>query len=78
MALWSSFHDKLPDTNSIETATELHGIVLKSQLLGRAKDRCIGIPDVLISFPDGMKSIIRAVRKLDPLSVVSDLYKYLN
>ena len=36
--LWKEFHDALPASNSNKIPSNLQGIVLKSQLFGRAQD----------------------------------------
>ena len=41
---WSSFHNKLPDSNSNKIPKSLRGIMLHSHLYGRAKDLCKEIP----------------------------------
>ena len=75
VTLWSSFHDKLPDSNSNKIPRDLRGIMLQSQLFGRAKDLCNGLDDMIIQSQDGPSAIVNAVYKRDTLSVVSNLYQ---
>eukprot|EP00171_Calliarthron_tuberculosum_P001315 IDg1315t1 len=48
--------------------------MLQSQLFGRARDLCKGIPSSDIQSPTGTAAIVRAVYKRDPLTVVSEVY----
>ena len=73
--LWDAFHNRLPDSNSHKITAELRGIMLQSQLYGRARDMCRSIPDSEIQSADGWKKIIQAIYKRDALSVVSEVYQ---
>lgn len=77
VSLWSAFHDKLPERNWNKIGTDLRGIVLKSQLYGHANDLCIFIDDETIMSRTGAQALLAAVRKSDPLSVVTDIYRDL-
>ena len=73
--LWSAFHDKLPVANANKIPDELRGIMLQSQLYGRAKDLCKKLSDVTIQSKGGSDAIVNAVCKRDALSAVSDVYR---
>ena len=73
--LWSAFHDKLPVANANKIPDELRGIMLQSQLYGRAKDLCKKLSDVKIQSKGGSDAIVNAVCKRDALSAVSDVYR---
>lgn len=75
VALWNAFQNKLPDLNSNKIPSELRGIMLQSQLYGRARDLCKGIPDTEIQSDTGSVAIVKAVYKRDALSVVSEVYE---
>lgn len=53
---------------------ELRGNMLQSQLYGRARDLCKDIPNNVIQSDTGTKSILQAIYKREPLSVVSEVY----
>ena len=76
--LWKQFHDKLKDNNSHKIPENLQGIVLKSQLFGRAKDLCCNISDSDIAGDDGAAKIVNKIHQRDSLSVVSKAYKIFN
>ena len=71
---WSSFHNKLPDSNSNKIPKSLRGIMLHSHLYGRAKDLCKEIPFAEIESDDGVDKICKAVYKQDALTIVSNAY----
>ena len=73
--LWSALHDKLPDSNNNKIPKELRGIMLQSQLYGRAKEICKKVPDSVIQSVEGVQAIVNAVYKRDALSTVSDVYQ---
>lgn len=75
VALWRPFPDKLPDNNSNKIPTELRGIILQSQLYGRAKDLSDSLDDTQIQSTDGSTAIVNAIYKRDALSVVSGVYQ---
>lgn len=75
VALWDAFHNKLPDYNSNKISIELRGIMLHSQLYGRAKDIRRLIADDDIQSGTGWKKIVEAVYKRDTLSVFSEVYQ---
>lgn len=71
---WKAFHDKLPPSNSNKIPSDLQGIILQSQLYGRAKDLCKALTDTEVQSDDGPYKIIKAVHKRDPLAVISEVY----
>lgn len=73
--LWKAFHDKLPDTNSYKVPQDLQGIMLQSQLYGRALDLSKKIPTATLQSPEGVSAIISAVYRRDRLVVVSNVYQ---
>ena len=74
---WVSFQDNLPDSNSNKIDSKNRGIVLQSNLYGRAKDLCEGIDPTKIASVDGVNLILSAIYKRDPLSVVSLVFQEL-
>ena len=40
---WVNFHNLLPDSNSNKIPANLQGVILQSQLYGRARDLCLKI-----------------------------------
>lgn len=76
--LWASFHDRLPANNSNKIAEDLGGIALKSQLYGREKDICTGIPDDVIQSENGVQAILDAVYKRDSMDVVNEGFRHFN
>lgn len=73
--LWNKFHDRLPDSNSNKIPKELRGIMLQSQLYGRARDLCMTISDSDIQSNNGSKVVVYAIYKREARSVVSDVYQ---
>eukprot|EP00178_Gracilaria_changii_P001339 TRINITY_DN1187_c0_g1_i12.p1 TRINITY_DN1187_c0_g1~~TRINITY_DN1187_c0_g1_i12.p1 ORF type:complete len:348 (-),score=40.05 TRINITY_DN1187_c0_g1_i12:1053-2096(-) len=71
---WSALHGKLNDDNSNKIPEDLQGIMLQSQLYGRARDLCKSIPQDIIESKDGVQAIVGAVYKRDALAVISDVY----
>lgn len=67
---WCAFHDNLPADNSKKIVAQNHGIVLISQLYGRAKDLCEGTEAEVIESVYYTDLIIDTIYKRDPLSVV--------
>jgi len=75
VSLWCAFHDKLPSSNSSKIPKELQGIMLQSQLYGRAKDLVKIAEAEKIQSAEGVNAILKAMYKRDALAVVSDLYQ---
>ncbi len=73
--LWKTFHDMLPENNNSKIQTALQGIMLQSQLYGRARDLCRMLPADVIQSPEGANAIVNAVFKRDPLAIVSEVYQ---
>ena len=71
--LWKEFHDALPDSNSNKIPLQLQGIILKSQLFGRAQDLVSSIGYEDIRKPDWALTIARPVHKVDALSQVNNM-----
>ncbi len=65
----------LPENNNSKIPTALQGIMLQSQLYGRARDLCRMIPTDVIQSPEGANAIVNAVFKRDPLAIVSEVYQ---
>ena len=76
--LWQMFHNTLPDSNSNQIPTALQAICLKSQLFGRAKDLCSGIPDDQLVGDDAVNLIVGNIYQIDALTVVSEAYRTFN
>ena len=72
---WSSFHNKLPDSNSNKIPKSLRGIMLHSNLYGRAKYLCKEISFTEIESDDGVDKICKAVYEQDALTIVSNAYR---
>jgi len=73
--LWKSFHDLLPATNPNKITPALQGIMLQSQLFGRARDLVKKIDPETIQSDTGAAEIVKVVHKRDPLAVVSEVYQ---
>ena len=73
--LWKDFHDCLPEGNSKKIPSNLQGIMLQSQLFGRALELVKQVDGELIRSDEGAMAIARAMHKQDPLSVISDTYQ---
>lgn len=71
---WSSFHEKLPDSNNNKIPIGIRGIMLHSHLYVQAKDICKDIPFSQIESSDGLELICKALHKRDPLSLISTVY----
>ena len=69
--LWKEFHDALPANNANKIAPTLQGIILKSQLFGRAQDIGEKVKDEDLKGDDGAIKLASAVFKIDALSQVS-------
>lgn len=74
VVLWKAFHDKLPAANSNKIPLDLQGIILQSQLYGRAIDICKKVSDELIQSEAGALAIAKAIYKCDPLSAITDTF----
>ena len=72
--LWKQFHDALMINNQNKIPPTLQGIVLQSQLYGRAKDIVKAIPTADITSMEGAVIIAKKIHKVDPLSEVSECY----
>lgn len=72
--LWNSFHDILPETNVNEIPSSLQGIMIKSQLYGRAVDICKKVSNETVMSPDGAMAIARAIHRCDRLSATASTY----
>ncbi len=66
VSLWKAFHDKLPDNNASKIPSALQGIMLQSQLYGRALDLSKKIPDEIIQSEGGVDAIVKAAYKREP------------
>ena len=72
---WCLFHSKLPDSNSNKIPASLQGMMLQSQLFGRARDICLKMSSDDILAPDGAIKIAKAIHKSDPLAIVNDAFR---
>lgn len=73
--LWDAFQSKLPDSNPNKISTDLCGIVLQSQLHGRAGDMCAPIANSESQSAEGWNRTVEAIQKRDALFVVSKVYQ---
>ena len=71
---WCDFHDLVDVKNPNRIAPNLRGIMLWSQLYGRARDCARKIPKHVLQSENGAHAIVAAVHRRDPLSVVSSVY----
>ena len=71
---WCAFHDSLPDTNSNKVLRGSRGLILQSQLYGRAKVKGDALSDDLLKCAKGVDAVIDAVYKMDALSVCNAAY----
>ena len=76
--LWKLYHDSLAEGTAGKIPKNLQGVVLKSQLYGRARDLARSVTQGELVSEDGSKAIVNAVFKRDGLSVVSDVYTLFN
>ena len=72
--MWRTFHNKLPDGHAAKILPSLQGIMLQSQLFGRARDLCMKISSDIIESDDGPDAIVNEIHKRDALAVVSEVY----
>ena len=72
---WCAFHDNLPNTNPNKIPSSLQGMLLQSQLYGRARDICLKISAEDIKAADGAMKIAHAIHKSDSLAVVNDAFQ---
>ena len=76
--LWQFFQDNLEISSSNKIPQKLQGIVLLSQIYGRATDLVKKVPLEDVEYEDGAMHIARAILKRDRLSVVTDTFhRYL-
>jgi len=73
--LWKTYHDSLVPTNSTKIPAALQGIVLQSQLFGRAKDTVRKLAASEIASETGATKIVNALHKRDALQVVSEVFQ---
>lgn len=73
--LWKKFHDALPDANGNKIPANLQGLMLQSQLYGRARDVCKSLSDADISSAEGAMKIVGTVFQRDPLAVVAGVFR---
>lgn len=76
--LWMLYHDTQPDKTPVKIPKNLQGVVMKSQLLGRAKDVARQVTSEVLITEKGGQAIVNAVDKRDRLSVVNDIYTLIN
>ena len=76
--LWSLYHNTLPSSANGKVPKNLQGVVLKSQLYGRALDLARQVPDTTLVSESGVQAIVNAVYKRDGLSIVNDVYTLFN
>lgn len=73
--LWTIFHDELRSSDSDKIWSNVLGICLQSQLLGRALEFCKGTSDKEIASEHGVYLIVKKYSIHDALSSVSDVYQ---
>ena len=73
VSLWVEFHNALPESNSNKVPQTLQGLMLKSQLFGRAADLASKVSNEELRSADGAMKIARAVHKVDALSQVTKM-----
>ena len=72
VALWEQFHDNLPSTSASRIDKKNRGIVLLSNLYGRARSLTLPIKDKVIAEPDNAVQLITStIYKKDALSSVT-------
>lgn len=72
--LWRKFHAHLPANKSNQIPAELEGIMLQSQLYGRAQDLVKAVTEEDIESEDGTDAIVKALNKRDLLAVSKEVY----
>ena len=78
VAAWCSYHDLIPETSRDHYPKNVRGILLKSQLFGRARDLVRTVTDADLQSEDGAKKVVAAIYKRDTLTVLSDVYTDFN
>lgn len=58
------FYVKLPVTNSNTPPKSLQGIIMKSQLYGRASDLCKSITDDILKSDNGADAVVKEIYKV--------------
>lgn len=69
---WKSLHDLLPENHASKITAELQGIILKSQLYGRAADLAEKVTIQQLKSANGALHIAKTIFKVDPLSSLTD------
>jgi len=72
---WAAFHDSLEDSNGNKIKKAQRGLVLHTQLYGRAADRARHMNIEDLQKDDAVDKIVECVHKRDPLTVVSDIFR---
>ena len=78
VSLWKLYHDSLPYGTSGKIPANFQGIVLKSQLFGRARDFSRTMPLSVLVSKDGSQAIVDSVYKRVGLFIMNDIYKLSN
>ena len=69
---WKAMHDLLPADHNSKILPQLQGVILQSQLYGRAVDLVSKVTDAQLQGDNGALYIARAIYKTDPLSALTD------
>lgn len=75
--LWKKYHDGLPNNNGNKIPAALQGVVLQSQLFGRAQDIGSKVSDEDITSPNGALILAKAICKKDRLSLTTSISEEL-
>ena len=71
---WCAFHDSVHDNNANKVMKVSRGMILQSQLCGRAKIRGDAIDDTVLCSEGGVTAIVDVIYKIDALSVGNSAY----
>ena len=71
---WCAYHDSLPNANSSKVFKASRGMILHSQLYGRAKIKGDALSDGVLCSDSGADSIVDVIYKMDALSVCNAAY----
>lgn len=72
--LWCDFHGMLDDGNSNKIPRRVRGIILRSQLNGRARYLPRNLDKDVLKSEEGANKVVSAIYQREPLSVVSEVH----
>lgn len=67
---WVEYHYSLPDTHTTKISKKMKGLILKSQLYGKAADMCSALTKEELKSDNGVNLIVNATYRRDALNVI--------